>query len=156
VGPIYCVTQSSRFDPGQNYLTAVDAFADSAGHYGTLNQNGNVYQWNDLAGRAGLLRGLRGGFWAGGAVTLRSSTFTQVTASREANDAGFRLVGGPVAAARAATTPQPMAAATLDRLLTAAAFAALSEAQAGGRANQNTCPRQGPHLTNLQPAPTER
>jgi hypothetical protein len=52
-----------------------------------------VYQWNDLAGTKSLSRGLRGGFWAGGAVTLRKSTFTQVTAVREANDAGFRLVG---------------------------------------------------------------
>ena len=150
VGPTYSVTQSSVFEPGQNYLTAVDAFADSGSHYGTLNQNGNVYQWNDLAGRAGLLRGLRGGFWAGGAVTLRSSTFTQVIAGREANDTGFRLVGGPVAAAAraAATTAQPIAAATLDRLLTAAAFAALSDAQAPTAGSQTKYPRQG---SNLRP-----
>ena len=150
VGPIYCVTQSSRFDPGQNYLTVVDAFADSAGHYGTLNQNGNVYQWNDLAGRAGLLRGLRGGFWAGGAVTLRSSTFTQVTASREANDAGFRLVGGPVAtsARPAATAMQAAPPVVLPRLLTAAAFAALSDAQPPTAGSQTKYPRQG---SNLRP-----
>ena len=93
VGPIYCVTQSNVLESGRNYLTAVDAFATSTSHYGTLNQNGSVYQWNDLAGTKSLSRGLRGGFWAGGAVTLRKSTFTQVTAVREANDAGFRLVG---------------------------------------------------------------
>ena len=67
---------------------------DDSGNYGTLDQNGNVYQWNDLSGAAGKFRGLRGGFWAGGGVTLQKSTFTQVTATREANDAGFRLVGG--------------------------------------------------------------
>lgn len=100
VGPIYCVTQSAVFSPTQNYLTDVGAFATSGSHYGTFDQNGLVYQWNDLDGAKGQFRGLRGGFWAGGAVTLRKSTFTQVAASRQANDAGFRLVG-TVAALRA-------------------------------------------------------
>lgn len=150
VGPVYSVTQSSVFDPGQNYLTAVDAFADSGSHYGTLDQNGNVYQWNDLAGRAGLHRGLRGGFWAGGAVTLRSSTFTQVVAGRAANDSGFRLVGGPVTqAARAAATVaqatrQP---AILNRLLTTTAFAALGDAHAVGTGSQTKYLR---HESNLR------
>jgi hypothetical protein len=93
VGFDYCVTQSSVLDRSRNYLTDVGAFADSGSHFGTLDQNGNLYQWNDLNGAAGLNRGLRGGFWAGGVVTLRSTTFTQVNAVREANDAGFRLVG---------------------------------------------------------------
>jgi len=70
----------------------VGQFSATVSHYGTLDQNGNVYQWNDLSGGKGLLRGLRGGFWAGGAVTLQKWTFTQVTATRQANDAGFRLV----------------------------------------------------------------
>ena len=99
-GVIYCVTQSAVFSPTQNYLTDASAFATSGSHYGTLNQNGTVYQWNDLAGARGLLRGLRGGFWAGGAITLRKETFTQVTATREANDAGFRLVAGPAVVTR--------------------------------------------------------
>ena len=93
LGVIYCVTQSAVFSPTQNYLTDVGVFASTTSHYGTLDQNGAVYQWNDLAGDGGPLRGLRGGFWAGGAVTLQKSTFTQATATREANDAGFRLVG---------------------------------------------------------------
>jgi sulfatase modifying factor 1 len=92
VGPIYCVTQSAVFSPTQNYLTDAGQFSASVSHYGTLDQNGNVYQWNDLAGGKGLLRGLRGGFWAGGAITLQKTTFTQVTATRQANDSGFRLV----------------------------------------------------------------
>ncbi|MFM7244823.1 MAG: SUMF1/EgtB/PvdO family nonheme iron enzyme [Planctomycetaceae bacterium] len=92
VGPVYCVTQSAVFSPTQNYLTDAGQFSATESYYGTLDQNGNVYQWNDLAGGKGLLRGLRGGFWAGGAVTLQKSTFTQVTATRQKNDAGFRLV----------------------------------------------------------------
>ena len=93
VGPIYSVTQSAVFSPTQNYLTDVGAFATSGSYYGTFDQNGNVYQWNDLSGAAGKFRGLRGGFWAGGAVTLQKSTFTQATATRQANDTGIRLVG---------------------------------------------------------------
>jgi len=88
----YSVTQTAVFSPTQNYLTDVGQFSATVSHYGTLDQNGNVYQWNDLSGGKGLLRGLRGGFWAGGAVTLQKWTFTQVTATRQANDAGFRLV----------------------------------------------------------------
>jgi formylglycine-generating enzyme required for sulfatase activity len=95
-GVIYSVTQSPVFSTTQNYLTDVGAFATTTSFYGTLDQNGNVYEWNDLTGAAGKLRGLRGGFWAGGAVTLRATTFTQVTATREANDAGFRLVSAAV------------------------------------------------------------
>ncbi|MFM7206382.1 MAG: hypothetical protein ACKORK_09365 [Gemmatimonadota bacterium] len=93
------MTQSRTFEPGRNYLRSVDAFADSGSRYGMLNLNGSVYQWNDLAGQAGqagLHRGLRGGFWAGGAVTLQKSTFSQVAAVREGNDTGFRLVGPAV------------------------------------------------------------
>ena len=96
-GVIYSVTQSAVFSTTQNYLTDVGAFATTTSHYGTLDQNGNVYEWNDLTGAAGRLRGQRGGFWAGGAITLQKFTFTQVTAGREANDAGFRLVSSAVA-----------------------------------------------------------
>jgi formylglycine-generating enzyme required for sulfatase activity len=95
-GVIYSVTQSAVFSTTQNYLTDAGAFATTTSHYGTLDQNGNVYEWNDLTGAAGRLRGLRGGFWAGGAITLQKFTFTQVTARREANDAGFRLVSSAV------------------------------------------------------------
>jgi len=94
------VTQQPTIEPTQNYLTDGGQFLATVSHRGTLDQNGNVYQWNDLAGGKGLLRGLRGGFWAGGAVTLPKSTFTHVTATRQANDAGFRLVS-------ASTTPPP-------------------------------------------------
>ena len=113
-GVTYCVTQSAIFSPTQNYLTDASAFASSGSYYGTLNQNGTVYQWNDLTGAQGLLRGLRGGFWAGGSITLQKSTFTQAVATREENDSGFRLVGtasAPAASARTAAMAAVAAAA---------------------------------------------
>jgi formylglycine-generating enzyme required for sulfatase activity len=99
-GVIYCTTQSATYAPTQNYLTAADALPEFAAHYGTLNQSGTLYQWNDLDGTAGLMRGVRGGFWAGGSITLKRTTSAQVVATQEANDTGFRLVGAPLQTAR--------------------------------------------------------
>ena len=58
---IFSVTQSVIHDSSQNYLTDVGAFTNSASFYGTFDQTGNVFQWNDLDGTAGSSRGLRGG-----------------------------------------------------------------------------------------------
>jgi formylglycine-generating enzyme required for sulfatase activity len=62
-GGVYSVTGSDSFDPNQTYLTDVGAFSGSGSFYGTFDQSGNVFQWNDLDGTAGSLRGLRGGTW---------------------------------------------------------------------------------------------
>jgi formylglycine-generating enzyme required for sulfatase activity len=48
-GNVYSVTQSS-YNSNQNYLTDVGAFTNSASFYGTFDQSGNVYQWNDQDG----------------------------------------------------------------------------------------------------------
>ena len=62
----YAVTQSAAYAAGQNYLTNVGAFSDSASASGTFDQGGNVAEWNDLDGRARRDRGLLGGAWANG------------------------------------------------------------------------------------------
>ena len=89
----YAVTQSTTLSPSQNYLTDVGAFTASASYYGTFDQTGNVYQWNDLSGAAGTTRGLRGGAW-NLAATLVSATsrLGAVSASTANYDTGFRLV----------------------------------------------------------------
>ena len=48
-------------DQDQNYLTDVGAFTGSGSFYGTFDQSGNLYQWNDLDGASGSTRGYRGG-----------------------------------------------------------------------------------------------
>lgn len=62
---IYAVTGSSTFDPAQNYLTDVGAFSGSPSHYGTFDQSGNAYQWNDMDCTPTLLRERRGGTFEG-------------------------------------------------------------------------------------------
>jgi formylglycine-generating enzyme required for sulfatase activity len=94
-GSGYSVTQSG-YDPNQNYLTDVGAFSGSGSFYGTFDQSGNVYQWNDLDGTPGSSRGLRGGDWDGYAFLLSSSNRSSDGPSNENYGIGFRLAS-PVA-----------------------------------------------------------
>ena len=96
----YSVTQSTGYDPNQNYLTDVGVFTNSASHYGTFDQTGNVWQWNDSDGSAGSSRVLRGGGWDSGAPDLWSSNRRTVVTSDENRYFGIRLAGP-------ASTPVP-------------------------------------------------
>ena len=84
-------TQSNVYDPITNYLTDVGFFANSRSYYGTYDQTGLVYQWNDLNAERSLERGLRGGYWFSAGQSSMSSTFNTATPDRESSDAGFRL-----------------------------------------------------------------
>ena len=98
-GAGFSVTQSGDYDPNQNYLTDVGAFSGSGSFYGTFDQSGNVYQWNDLDGLAssGSSRGVRGGGWYdGNPFYLTSSSSDSFDPSIENADIGFRLAS-PVA-----------------------------------------------------------
>jgi len=100
---VYSVTQSSSYDPNQNYLTDVGAFSGSGSFYGTFDQSGNVYQWNDLEYTAGSSRELlRGGDWfTNDPFYLSSSLSFSIDPSNEYSYyIGFRLaspVSGPSA-----------------------------------------------------------
>jgi formylglycine-generating enzyme required for sulfatase activity len=101
-GAGFSVTQSGDFDGNQNYLTDVGAFTNSASFYGTFDQSGNVYQWNDYDGLApsGSSRGLRGGSWFPDGFDLSSSGRGAAGPSYGDGLIGFRLaspVSGPSA-----------------------------------------------------------
>jgi len=62
---------SGNYNNAIGYATDVGSFSGSGSFYGTFDQSGNVYQWNDLDGTSlqgsvfhtGSSRGLRGGDW---------------------------------------------------------------------------------------------
>jgi sulfatase modifying factor 1 len=91
-GDGYSVTQSSSYHSNQNYLTDVGAFSGSGSFYGTFDQTGNVYQWNDLDGLPGASRGLRGGGWDDdNPFFFSSSSSVSGGPSNEIGGIGFRL-----------------------------------------------------------------
>jgi len=60
--------------------------------YGAFDMSGNVIEWNDLTGAAGLSRGLRGGSWTNNADNLSSSNRSSGAPSDEDYlNVGFRL-----------------------------------------------------------------
>ena len=109
---VLSVTQSrSFFLVGQNYLTDVGAFTNSASFYATFDQNGNVWEWNDLDGNAGEIRGVRGGDWFSRASDLSSSGWFTSNPSDDVLfgfGSGFRLAA-PVAVPEPSTYAMALA-----------------------------------------------
>ena len=71
--------------------TDVGSFSGSGSFYGTFDQSGNVWQWNDLDGTAGSYRGLRGGVWNDNSFSMSSSARYDFPPSIESYNSGFRL-----------------------------------------------------------------
>jgi formylglycine-generating enzyme required for sulfatase activity len=65
---VYSTTQSAAYDSNQNYLTPVGSFSGSGSYYGTFDQGGNVWEWNQSVDGV-LDPGLRGGSWQDGTST---------------------------------------------------------------------------------------
>jgi formylglycine-generating enzyme required for sulfatase activity len=72
--------------------TDVGSFSGSGSFYGTFDQSGNVFQWNDLDGTGdGPSRGVRGGDWYGDSFYVSSSFRYGYDPSLEIGNVGFRL-----------------------------------------------------------------
>jgi formylglycine-generating enzyme required for sulfatase activity len=98
----------SLYPNGQNSITTADANYDSAAStdvgsfsgdpssYGTFDQGGNVWEWNDVV--SGSSRFIRGGGWTnygGNDGDLASSSRNSYGPSGEWLDLGFRLASVP-------------------------------------------------------------
>lgn len=73
------------------YRTEAGDFENSASPYGTLDQNGNVWEWTESSFYSGLFRVLRGGSFASYETTLASSFRYLETPAGEFSTIGFRL-----------------------------------------------------------------
>jgi formylglycine-generating enzyme required for sulfatase activity len=94
----FAVTQSSNYSSSQNYLTDVGAFGNSASAYGTFDQGGNVWEWDDAVLREFFgpsSRGLRGGDWANGDSALQPSYRLGADPAQETSGFGFRVASVP-------------------------------------------------------------
>jgi len=80
-------------NPSQNYLTDVGAFNLADSYYGTFDQGGNVWEWNDAV--IGTARGLRGGSFTTFENELRASARNSENPALDNNffldRMGFRL-----------------------------------------------------------------
>ncbi len=89
----YATTGSTSFNFGQNYLTDVGAYTSSTSFYGTFDQGGNVFEWNE-AQVSGRFRGVRGGSWSRTDASFLAATFRNDSFGSPSNaydDVGFRV-----------------------------------------------------------------
>jgi len=93
------VGSGTRFSPSSNALTDAGAYgANSASHYGTNDQGGNAWEWNDAV--SGTNRGVRGGAW-----TQAYAPGGLVSSDRHTISPSFS--GDPSFGFRIASVPEP-------------------------------------------------
>jgi formylglycine-generating enzyme len=93
----FAVTGTIDFSGTQNYLTDVGAYALSPSYYGTFDQGGNVWEWNETVFGDSYRSG-RGGSWYYGGVGGLAASYQGITMPI---DQGFNL------GFRIATVPEP-------------------------------------------------
>ena len=84
-----------------NYLTAAGAFANSASAYGTYDQGGDVFQWNESI-YSGSSRGVRGGSFGYTSGVMQSGYHGAGSPTQQSDYFGFRVAQVPEPASMAA------------------------------------------------------
>jgi len=75
------------------YRTEVGDFENSASPYGTVDQGGNIWEWNETLISSS--RGARGGGWYSDSGTLRAANRYYGDPSIESYGTGFRVASIP-------------------------------------------------------------
>ena len=97
---------SANYDgimPDKRKITPVGAYTQSKSYYGTFDQGGLVWQWNDAVysdqlGKP-LNRGMRGASWSLGLLNISKLSPRDYPPTYEDDDSGFRLACAPQTAA---------------------------------------------------------
>ncbi|MCX5653057.1 MAG: SUMF1/EgtB/PvdO family nonheme iron enzyme [Planctomycetota bacterium] len=76
------------------YTTIAGEFQNSNSPYGTFDQGGNVWEWNEAI-LNGFICGVRGGSFANGGDYLRAANRTQTEPTFEGDKVGFRIAEVP-------------------------------------------------------------
>ena len=83
-------TADANYDFVVRTLTDVGSYSDAGSYYGTFDQGGNVWEWNDEILFAST-RGLRGGSFGGNDFSLQSSSRANGDPADEDITVGFRV-----------------------------------------------------------------
>jgi formylglycine-generating enzyme required for sulfatase activity len=106
----YALTGSPIKSNAINYLSDAGAYTLASSPYGTFDQGGNVYEWNETVGTATTTRGLRGGSWDDSSSYLYVSIYTEQSPTIESEEWGFRVAPEPSQLLIAATAVLTLAA----------------------------------------------
>lgn len=93
----FAVNGSRSYPNSTNPLTDVGAYTAATSPYGTFDQNGNVWEWNEAVISSNSSRRVRGGSWNEDLFWLRAAIPRSYEPSVEYLSAGFRV----------ATVPEP-------------------------------------------------
>jgi formylglycine-generating enzyme len=83
-------TADANYDNSWGTVTDVGAYAGASSHYGTFDQGGNVWEWNDEI-LSTSSRGLRGGSFSSNDYFLQSSLRNLFDPTSEGSLIGFRV-----------------------------------------------------------------
>lgn len=88
-------TADANYDTSVGAIVDVGSYGGDPSSYGTFDQGGNVWEWNDWDTVPGIYRGLRGGAWNSNVGNLPASAGYYFAPVDEYSFVGFRVASVP-------------------------------------------------------------